>query len=108
MPRTADRAPSRTFFLWYVDYDKVVQNLLDHQYKALANILAQKEHQLGLKKGLVTKRERLDVRENPEQYLTKADQVAIRNLDSILEALTVAEMRISRDVFVLKELDPGA
>lgn len=106
VPRSADRAPSRTFFLWYVDYPKVVASLLDHLYKALANIQAQKSYQLQANKGLVEKRERSDVRQDPDGLLTLADKKNARMLDEKLEALTTAEMRIDRDVFVLKELDP--
>ncbi|KAK4702468.1 DNA-directed RNA polymerase III subunit RPC3, partial [Phenoliferia sp. Uapishka_3] len=105
VPRSADRAPSRTFFLWYVDYPKVVASLLDHQYKALANIQAQKMFQLQAYKGLVEKRERSDVRADPEGLLTNADRENAARLDEKLEALTTAEMRIDRDIFVLKELD---
>lgn len=105
MPRSADRAPSRTFYLWHVDYHKVLLALLGHQYKALANLQAQKEHQLGLRKALVEKRERTDVRADPT-LLGKRDKEAIRRLDQVMEALTVAEMRIGAQHFALEELDP--
>lgn len=108
MPRSADRAPSRTFFLWYVDYEKVVSALLDHQYKALANLQAQKEYQLKLAKALVEKRDRSDVRAERDKLLSKKDKENLEELDKILEALTVAEMRIDQDVFVLREMDPNA
>ncbi|KAI5481085.1 hypothetical protein MNV49_006271 [Pseudohyphozyma bogoriensis] len=101
VPRSADRAPTRTFFLWFVDYNKVVEALIDHQYKALANLQAQKSHQLGLRKALVEKRERSDVREDPK-LLSKRDQEQIRELDDKLEALTVAEMRIDKDLFIMQ------
>ncbi|KAM0752921.1 hypothetical protein T439DRAFT_323536 [Meredithblackwellia eburnea MCA 4105] len=106
VPRSADRAPSRTFFLWYVDYNKVVASLLDHLYKALANLQAQRQHQLATNHGLVEKRERSDVREDPNRYLTSADKHNAKRLDEKLEAITTAEMRIDRDIFVLRDLDP--
>ncbi|KAL8292342.1 hypothetical protein RQP46_001808 [Phenoliferia psychrophenolica] len=106
VPRSADRAPSRTFFLWYVDYPKVVASLLDHLYKSLANVQAQKSYQLQEYRGLVEKRERSDVRLDPEGLLSQGDKENARRLDDKLEALTTAEMRIDRDLFVLKELDP--
>lgn len=106
VPRSADRAPARTFFLWYVDYPKVVAALLDHQYKALSNLQAQKAFQLAANKGLVEKRERSDVRLDPDNLLSQADKDNGAALDTKLEALTVAEMRIDRDIFVLRELDP--
>lgn len=105
MPRSADRAPSRTFFLWSVSYSKVVSSLLQHHYKALANVQAQKAFQLELKKALVHKRDRTDVRADAS-LLSKADKEALKELDKKMEALTVAEMRIDKQVFVLAELDP--
>lgn len=105
VPRSADRAPSRTFFLWYVDFHKVLLTLLGHQYKALANLQAQKDYQLSQRKALVEKRERTDVRADPS-LLGKRDVAAIAELDKVMEALTVAEMRIGAQCFVLSELDP--
>ena len=105
IPRSADRAPSRTIYLWYVDYPKVVAALLDHLYKALANLQAQRSYQLHECRSLVEKRERSDVRLDPD-LLTVADRTSAKILDDKLEAITTAEMRIDRDVFVLRELDP--
>lgn len=105
VPRTADRAPSRTYFLWHVDYTRVVTSLLGHLYKSLANLQAQKQYQLGLKSALVEKRERTDVRAD-SSLLSKRDREQIKELDTKMEALTVAEMRIDQQLFVLKELDP--
>ncbi|GAA5820142.1 hypothetical protein JCM3770_005389 [Rhodotorula araucariae] len=105
VPRTADRAPSRTLYLWFVDFNKVVTALIAHHYKALANVQAQREHQLALRRGLVDKRERSDVREN-DALLTKRDHEAIVELEQTLEALAVAEQRLDEQLFVLREFDP--
>ncbi|BGP52385.1 RNA polymerase III subunit C82 [Rhodotorula kratochvilovae] len=105
VPRTADRAPSRTLYLWFVDFNKVVTSLVAHHYKALANVQAQRQHQLRLRAGLVEKRERSDVREN-DALLTKRDHEAIKELDQTLEALAVAEQRLDEQLFVLREFDP--
>ncbi|BGP21127.1 hypothetical protein JCM10213_008960 [Rhodosporidiobolus nylandii] len=105
IPRSADRAPSRTLFLWFVDFNKVVTSLVAHHYKALANVQAQRQHQLRKRQGLVEKRERTDVRED-SSLLTKRDQEAIRELDQTLEALAVAEQRLDEQLFVLREMDP--
>ncbi|BGP28188.1 RNA polymerase III subunit C82 [Rhodotorula toruloides] len=105
VPRSADRAPSRTLYLWFVDFNKVVTSLIAHHYKALANLQAQRQHQLEERRGLVDKRERTDVREN-EALLTKRDQEAIAELDKTMEALAVAEQRLDEQLFVLREFDP--
>lgn len=105
VPRSADRAPSRTLYLWYVDFNRTVTSLISHHYKALANVQAQRLEQLERKKGLVEKRERTDVREN-QALLTRRDQEEGADLDWKMEALATAEMRIDRQLFVLREFDP--
>lgn len=105
VPRSADRAPSRTLYLWYVDFNRTVTSLIAHHYKALANVQAQRSEQLERKKGLVEKRERTDVREN-QALLSRRDQEESADLDWKMEALATAEMRIDKQLFVLREFDP--
>ncbi|GAA6043271.1 hypothetical protein JCM8097_003026 [Rhodosporidiobolus ruineniae] len=105
VPRSADRNPSRTLYLWFVDFNKVTSSLVDHFYKALGNVQAQRQEQLEKRRGLVEKRERTDVREN-EALLTARDRESIHELDQTLEALAVAEQRIDEQLFVLREFDP--
>jgi DNA-directed RNA polymerase III subunit RPC3 len=105
IPRSADRAPSRTLYLWFIDFNKVVTSLVGHHYKALANLQSQRAHQLEKKRGLVEKRERTDVRDN-EALLSKRDIDSIAELDQTLEALAVGEQRIDQQLFVLRETDP--
>lgn len=105
VPRSADRAPSRTFYLWFVNYDKVVEALLNHHYKALGNIQAQKRYQLDLKSAVVAKRNRPEVRANPEECLTTSERYQLAQLDKVIEALTVGEMRLDKDVFVLRDMN---
>ncbi|PKK75818.1 hypothetical protein RhiirC2_735627 [Rhizophagus irregularis] len=38
VPRSADRAPSRTFYLWDIDYKKCYDVLLNNYHQTLANI----------------------------------------------------------------------
>ncbi|GAA6024508.1 hypothetical protein JCM10207_000399 [Rhodosporidiobolus poonsookiae] len=105
VPRSADRAPSRTLYLWFVDFNKVVTALVGHHYKALANVQAQRQHQLERRRGLVEKRERTDVRED-ESLLSKRDREMIAEMDQTMEALAVAEQRIDEQLFILREFDP--
>ncbi|GAA6064678.1 hypothetical protein JCM10212_006174 [Sporobolomyces blumeae] len=105
IPRSADRAPSRTLYLWFVDFNRTVTSLIAHHYKALANLEAQRAHQLELKKGLVEKRERTDVRENAA-LLSRRDREEGDDLDWKMEAIATAEMRLDRQLFVLREFDP--
>lgn len=105
VPRSADRAPSRTLYLWFVDFNRTVTSLVSHHYKALANLQAQRLEQLEKKKGLVEKRERTDVRED-QALLTRRDREEGADLDWKMEALATAEMRIDKQLFILREFDP--
>lgn len=87
-----------------MNYPKVIQTLLDHQFKALANLQAQRSYQLSQRSGLVAKRERSDVKDK-EELLTFREREALEELDRILEALATAEQRIDRDIFVLRDMD---
>lgn len=66
---------------------------------------AQRQHQLELRRGLVDKMERTDVRKD-DSLLTKRDQEGIVELEQTLEALAVAEQRLDEQLFVLREFDP--
>ncbi|SCV67112.1 BQ2448_5758 [Microbotryum intermedium] len=102
VPRSADRAPARTFYLWYVDYPKVVRTLLDHQYKALANLQVQKTQLMERSSKVLEKSERTDVREDPK-LMDSRDKQLLDELEKLMEALIVAEMRIDSQVFILKD-----
>ncbi|KAK4046913.1 RNA polymerase III subunit C82 [Microbotryomycetes sp. JL221] len=103
VPRSQDHAPSRTFYLWSVNPRQTIQTLLDHHFKALSNLNSQRIQQLKLNQNLISKRNRLDVRNDPQGLLTTRDRLHIQTLDEIVEALSVAEFRIQKQVFVLDE-----
>ena len=72
VPKTSDRNPTRTFYLWYVDLPTACSTLLDKMYKSLFNIYARREEEKesggdGMVKKVLEKREREDVREAEER-----------------------------------------
>ncbi|KAK4047498.1 RNA polymerase III subunit C82 [Microbotryomycetes sp. JL201] len=102
VPRSADHAPSRTFYLYSVNPRNSLTTLLDRQYKALSNLAAQTIHHLKLNHSLIDKRNRPDVRANPS-LLTARDKVQLKTLDDTIEALTVEQLRLDKQVFILSE-----
>lgn len=46
VPKTSDRAPARTFYLFYVDLPAVLRNITAEMYRSLSNIRARLEHEL--------------------------------------------------------------
>ena len=46
VPKTSDRAPARTFYLFYIDLPAVLRNITAEMYRSLSNIRARLEHEL--------------------------------------------------------------
>lgn len=93
VPRSADRAPSRTFYLWHVDLARAYAAMVSHLYKTMANLIQRKAAELEKKRALVDRRNRVDVRESGGALLGELDKKEGRELDDKLAKLTLAEMR---------------
>ena len=102
VPRTADHAPSRTWYLWFVNPRNCADALLGHMYKAMGNLYVQKALQRRLYSAVVDKLERTDVKADPK-LLNLRDRESAQEMNDKLEALAVAEMRIDKQAFVLAE-----
>ncbi|THV07850.1 hypothetical protein K435DRAFT_815128 [Dendrothele bispora CBS 962.96] len=131
VPKTSDRNPTRTFYLWYVDLATAYSTILDKMYKTLFNIYARREEEResganGMVKKVLEKREREDVREAEERRETWLrenawlGEAAMKGAEEGLlsewerevlsewarkeEKLTVLETRVQEGVFILKDL----
>jgi len=103
VPRTADRNPSRTFFLWFVSREGCYQLLLAQLYETLVNLLVRQEEELLRNRALLRRNERRDVREN-RGLLDKGDQEELKLLDWKIESLRVSMERVDKDLFILETL----
>ncbi|EJD53249.1 hypothetical protein AURDEDRAFT_180799 [Auricularia subglabra TFB-10046 SS5] len=105
VPKSADRAPIRTFYLWHVDLPKTYAVLLRNLYKTLFNIQMRKraeEEDNALIRGILDKCERGGLRD--ESQLTRPEREMLADWQEKRRRLTVLETRILQSVFVLKEL----
>lgn len=89
VPRSNDRTPVKTFFLWFHNPKRSYGIILQDMYKALSRmykrILAErKEHPI-----LLAKLDREDVKENEDMYLSAAEKQEIYELRSLEEKLLV-------------------
>ncbi|KAH8107162.1 hypothetical protein BXZ70DRAFT_916661 [Cristinia sonorae] len=103
--KSADRNPARMFFLWYVDLQKACSIQLGHLYKTLYNIVARRqaeEEEAGVK-AVLEKRQRSDVSQDEERYLTRNEREVLAAWEKKREKLTVLEMRIEETVFILRD-----
>ncbi|PWZ03779.1 hypothetical protein BCV70DRAFT_23078 [Testicularia cyperi] len=108
VPKTKDRDPAKTFFLWFVDEDKCRAWLLDHLYQSLARLGQRRHEEMRRQTTLLRKVERSDVKLDTVGLLTEWERESWDRLQNVLRILTVAEMRTEIDVFVMRDLAPGA
>ena len=105
VPKSADRNPARTFYLWYVDLPKAYSVLLGSLYKTLYNIARRKqaEAEEPVLRAVLEKRQRSDVSEDEERFLTRNEREMIATWEKKCEKLTVLEMRVEEAVFILRD-----
>ncbi|SJX63271.1 related to RPC82-RNA polymerase III subunit C82 [Sporisorium reilianum f. sp. reilianum] len=107
VPKTKDRDPAKTFFLWFVDEAKCRAWLLDHLYQSLARLGQRRNEEMRKQMPLLRKVERSDVKMDTVGLLTEWERESWTRLQSVLQTLTVAEMRTEMDVFVMRDLAAG-
>ncbi|KXN90490.1 DNA-directed RNA polymerase III subunit RPC3 [Leucoagaricus sp. SymC.cos] len=105
VPKSADRNPTRTFYLWYVDQHKAFSTILGQVCKSLYNISMRRraEREVPEVKAVLEKRERSDVRQD-ESLLTRLERELVKEWEGKLEKLTALEMRVEETLFILKDL----
>ncbi|KAG8936233.1 RNA polymerase III subunit C82 [Tulasnella sp. 418] len=108
VPKSADRNPSRTFYLWYVDLAKAYSNLLSALYQTLANIVARDREEQEKVRPVLDKRDRSDVA-GDERLLGRAEIAALREWEEKQMRLNVLAQRVEEAVFILRDMlgDPG-
>lgn len=107
VPKTKDRDPAKTFFLWFVDEAKCRAWLLDHLYQSLARLGQRRNEEMRKQTPLLRKVERSDVKMDTLGLLTEWERHSWQRLQGVLQTLTVAEMRTEMDVFVMRDLAAG-
>lgn len=104
VPKTNDRQPSRTFYLYFVDFHKLILNLTMMIRKSQTNVIIRIDQELRKFKALIGKINRSDVYADQLNLLTVWEQADLKKIRKVLEALEVAKLRLERDVFILNDL----
>lgn len=104
VPKTQDRQPSRTYYLFFIDFKKLILNLSLKLRKSQTNTIERIYHELEACRVLLGKVNRKDVYEDLDNLLSIWEKAELTRLKSRVEALEVAKMRLERDVFVLRDL----
>ncbi|TIC04127.1 hypothetical protein E3Q17_00594 [Wallemia mellicola] len=106
VPKSADRAVHRTFYLWYVDLPKAYLGLSAKLYKTIANLIERKQRERKIRADVLARADRKDVRED-SSLLAKSDKDRLEELKHIIELLDVAILRSDAATFVLRDLPGG-
>ncbi|KAH9441049.1 hypothetical protein MJO28_015973 [Puccinia striiformis f. sp. tritici] len=104
IPKTNDRQPSRTFYLFFIDFQKLILNLTIMIRKSQTNLIIRIDQELKLKKTLISKINRSDVIHDQDGLLTVWERADIKKLNTLIQVLEVAKLRLERDLFILNDL----
>ncbi|KNZ57128.1 hypothetical protein VP01_2234g4 [Puccinia sorghi] len=104
VPKTNDRQPSRTFYLFFIDFQKLILNLTMMIRKSQTNLIIRIDHELKQRKNLVSKVNRTDVIDDQEGLLTVWERADLKKMKSLILVLEVAKLRLERDLFILNDL----
>ncbi|EIW85372.1 hypothetical protein CONPUDRAFT_118168 [Coniophora puteana RWD-64-598 SS2] len=106
VPRSADRNPTRTFYLWYVDLNRAYTSILRSLYKTLFNIGLRRSAEAREPNvaAVLVKRERTDVAADEVNLLTRLEREILNSWEARRERLTILEARVEEAVFILRDL----
>ncbi|CAG8581049.1 1192_t:CDS:10 [Diversispora eburnea] len=109
VPRSADRAPSRTYYLWYIDYQRCYEIILNKYYLTLANIHQVRFSQETLAATLLEKKENEEALKQLNnnsyiQLLTENEKKSLNDLEHLLNQLDTSQLRIIQDI--IQNLSP--
>ncbi|POG69344.1 hypothetical protein GLOIN_2v1627688, partial [Rhizophagus irregularis DAOM 181602=DAOM 197198] len=108
VPRSADRAPSRTFYLWDIDYKKCYDVLLNNYYQTLANIHQVRfDYESGASR-LLEKKEKEDAlrqlnKSSNIQLLNETERKKLHELEQILTQLDTVQLRIVQNIMLFRK-----
>ncbi|KAI8051045.1 uncharacterized protein B0P05DRAFT_562718 [Gilbertella persicaria] len=102
VPRSADRAPSRSFHLLYVSLEKCFAELLQDVYRTLGNLQQRKNEELLRRVRLLDKLSRQDVIENMT-LLNEIDRVELAKMEKVVERLETSKERLDEMIMILKD-----
>lgn len=104
VPKTADRLPSRSFYLWYVDWDRVYGQLRAQVCQQIGNIRTRARAEEA-KLRVVRAKSRLPEVQEDKGLLRPDEWEALDGLDERLEWLDVVALRNLSDLTILELKD---
>ncbi|EPY52147.1 DNA-directed RNA polymerase III complex subunit Rpc82 [Schizosaccharomyces cryophilus OY26] len=103
VPRSSDRAPSKTFYLWFHRSERAYSIFLDHLYEVIARMFHRLRDERAQRSQLIDKAERIDIKGKEEEYLQKFEQVELKKLRSYEEKLLLQASRLDELILIFKD-----
>lgn len=100
IPRTADRAPSRTFYLWTVNMENLRLILIEEMYKTIFNCRMRLQHHLKEAEALIAKSE--EVQALKVDILTKEEKKGLQTVQHITNLLEFTVLQIDDHLRILQ------
>ncbi|GAN01008.1 RNA polymerase iii subunit rpc82 [Mucor ambiguus] len=102
VPRSADRATSRSFHLWFVSIDKCFDALITEIYRTITNLQQRKNEELVRRSRLLEKLSRIDVLANM-QLLNEIDKAEVSKMDTIVSRIEIAKDRLDAMLMIFRD-----
>ncbi|KAJ1720429.1 RNA polymerase III subunit C82 [Coemansia biformis] len=107
IPRTADRNPSRMFYLWHVDPHRQASAALRLVFQAMSNIIQRAAKEADARAPLLAKARREDVMADPS-LLAASERKELRVACAARQRLDVAAARLDRMLLLVHDIAPRA
>ncbi|KAJ1863868.1 RNA polymerase III subunit C82 [Coemansia sp. RSA 2703] len=105
IPRTADRNPSRMFYLWFVNPEKQVRSAMSYIFQGMSNLHQRIDHEMAIRSALITKTKRKDVIADPS-LLTEYERKELKSLMAIKQNLEAALIRLDGMLLIIHDINP--
>ncbi|KAK3813573.1 MAG: RNA polymerase III subunit RPC82 helix-turn-helix domain-containing protein [Linnemannia elongata] len=102
VPKTKERTPSRTYYLWEVILPRAADTLTDRLYHTMGNLRQRRFVERAKRAVLLNKCERTDVKAD-DSLLNAAEKKELETLNGVLEMLEIQELRIAEMVITLRD-----
>lgn len=103
VPRGNDRAPSRTFYLWYHRPITAYEQILQHLYKAMNRLYTRLMTERNRNPTLVNKLQREDVKGHEDEYLTELERKELNDMRHKEQKLLGQLFRIDELVRIFRD-----
>ncbi|RKP14805.1 hypothetical protein BJ684DRAFT_14890 [Piptocephalis cylindrospora] len=94
IPKSLDRAPNRTFYLWFIDLPYAYASIRRILLQTLGNVRRRREREVGERGHILRRMERPDLISDPS-LISQADRLERDRLEKIVGKLRLAEGRLS-------------